>query len=242
MPMPTFRIAFNKFLTAWFLSGLLTFVVPLITMGSARARRRRQQQYNYDDGQQQQQDGQQDNQYYNNCKWYQWGCSNNYYGEEGQDREEEQYVPWWWIFGNEERRRRREEEGRANPILIFTYIWSLLVFCGILYFGYREIVNKADLHRVVAALAVFANLTFLMMFLLGGLEGGVQTEGRELEEQGFYSQFGVMMFLTSLLWTIFAVTFSIIFYLKAKRGEKIEVQDSDYSLHTPETTKQEQVV
>ena len=242
----------SRLMLAWLITGILTVVVPLIIMGAARGSLRRQQQNNgdgNDDGNNNNNNNNnQDGDGYNRCRWWQWGCS-NYYNEDGeqqqQDDGEERSTPWWWFFGSEEERREREEEGRAGPALVFTYVWSLIVFCCILAFGCREIASArhggsgGDVSRVVVALVVYANFAFVTMLLIGGLEGGVQTEGRELEEQGFYAQFAVMMFLSNLFCLIFSVVFAIILTVRARRAssstaEKIDVDESDYQLHYPE--------
>jgi len=229
----------DKLLVPWLVLGLLSFVVPLIVMGGARASLRRQQQYEdggQDDGQGD--DQQQYNGNYSGCRWWQWHCSrNNNYNNNNQNGEQndERTTPWWWFGATEEQRRDREEQG-YHPALTFTYVWSLLLFCGILYFGYREVRNGSDLYRVAATLAVYANLCLATMVLVGGLEGGVQTEGRELEEQGFYAQFAVMMFLTNLFCMIFSMAFAVVFYLRARRSgtTKIDVDETDYRIHQPE--------
>jgi len=218
-------------------------LIPLIVMGVARRQVAIRNQYDQD-GNQRNDENNNNNQYYNNnCKWYQWNCNNNYnnYDENGQQQqqqeEDEFRAPWWWFWGdNEEARRRRDEMNQASPALIFTYVWTLVLFLVLLYFGYRETRNGSDLFRVTTALVVFANLCFIVMILLGGLEGGVQTEGRELEEQGFYGQFGVMMFLTLLFWMIWSCVYAGIFTWQAKRSNQtvIEVDETDYKIHQPE--------
>jgi Na+/H+ antiporter NhaC len=192
-----------------------------------------------EDQQQDDVQGNQDDDYaYNNCRWYQWGCSsNNNYNYQQQDgqrdgQNDEVRAPWWWWFASEEERRRRQEENRVNPSLILTYVWSLVLFCSIVYFGYTALRRNSDLYRVVVALLIYANLSFITMLLIGGLEG-VQTEGRELEEQGFYGQFPVMMYMSSFIWVLFSLIYAFIFYSRARRGEKtvIEVDESDYQIH-----------
>jgi len=231
----------NRFLLTWLVTGVSAWLVPLIIMAGARSSLRRQQNYEQQqngDGDQQQDEN--DGRYYNRCSWWQWfGCSNNYdeNGEQddgGNGEDEERTTPWWWFGSSEEARREREEMGRPSPALVFTYVWQTLLFASILYFGYRTVHNRSDLYRVVLALALFANISFIVMILLGGLEGGVQTEERELEEQGFYSQFAVMLFLSNLFFLVFSAVYGIIFFLNARKDgvTKIDYEENDYKIHS----------
>lgn len=236
----------SKFSAWWYGGGIVSILLPLVVMGIARMRLANQNQ-------QEQQDNGGDNdeggaQGYNSCKWWQWGCNSHYWDEDGNDQEqhndEQKMTPWWWFFASEETRHRREESSSNNPALVFVYVWSLSLFLAILYFGHRELSNGSDLYRVVACLAVFANMAFLTLFLIGGLEG-VETGGRELEEQGFYSQFSVMMFLTNLCWMIFTSSFALFFTVQARRSgvTKIDFEETDYQMHEPppEETQKEPV-
>jgi hypothetical protein len=227
--LPAFVHNANKLLVGWFLGAAVSIFLPLIIFGAARIQLRKQQEY--DEQGNAQGDGEQG---YNQCRWWQWGCNTNYEEDEHrqENNEDEPSTPWWWFFADEETRRRREESRSNNPALVFAYVWSLAMFCAILFFGYREIRNGSDLYRVVSCLAVFANFSFLTVFLIGGMEG-VETGGRELEEQGFYSQFPVLMLLSNFCWTLFAGIFAIVFYLEARKSgvTKIDFDTSDYMIH-----------
>jgi hypothetical protein len=235
----------SKFSAWWYGGGALSVFLPLIVFGSARIRLRNQQEYE----EAQQQGGGGDDageQGYNTCRWWQWGCNSHYWDEDGNQDEQRndngedrnELVPWWWFFATEEARRKREESQSNNPALVFVYVWSLSLFLVILYFGHRELRNGSDLFRVVACLVVFANMAFLSLFLIGGL-GGVETGGRELEEQGFYSQFSVMMFLTNLCWMIFTFAFAMYFTLQARRSgvTKVFFEQADYQIHDDPTVE-----
>lgn len=235
MRFPLFRspVVVSKFSVWWFGGGGLSIFLPLISFGVARIRLHQQQQNN---GEGEGDGGGEAG--YNTCHWWQWGC-NTYYQEDGDQQQQQNNnnddqpsTPWWWFFADEETRRKREESQSNNPALVFVYVWSLVLFCAILYFGHRELRNGSDLYRVVACLAVFANFSFLTMFLIGGLQG-VETEGRELEEQGFYAQFSVMMFLSNFYWTLFAASFALFFTVQARRSgvTKFEFEHGDYQIH-----------
>jgi predicted permease len=112
-------------------------------------------------------------------------------GDNNNNGEDRQYSAPWWYFGRSSNRERREDD--TPPILIAVYLWSLLVFGGILFYGYRTIARGGDYTGIVAALVLFANYAVLSMFLFGGIEGAIETEGRAVEEHGFVGQFGVMV-------------------------------------------------
>lgn len=236
------------FLAVWFGSAFVSVILPLIIFGVG------QDPKNYN-GEGQQDDNQQeeDQQQYRwspySCSWYQWGCKRRekqyfaYQGGQQQQQQEEQrdgevQIPFWmrWFFMTEEERRQRDEMGMPNSALIFVYCWSLALLGAVLYYGYSQIKNEktgANFQSMVAALAVFANFTFLSLFYLGGLEGGIQTEGPEFEnmEISFYGQFSVMLFLTNFFLTIFAVVFAVLFWKKHKKAgvEEVDVDGSNYT-------------
>lgn len=226
----------SKFSAWWFGTGLLSVLLPLFVFGGARIRLHNQmaQEQNQNDNNNDEDGGVQG---YNRCRWWQWGCNSVYWDEDGEQQQQRQQeneglVPWWWFFADEETRRRRDESGSNNPSLVFAYVWSLTLFLAILYFGHRELRNGSDLYRVVACLAVFANMAFLTMFLIGGLEG-VKTQGRELEERGFYSQFPVLLFMTNFCWLLFTATFAMYFTMQARRTgvTRIDFDQTDYQIH-----------
>ena len=74
----------------------------------------------------------------------------------------------WWYFGGAKWERGRDEE-KAPPMLIATYIWSLLLFSAIVFCGHRSL-QSGHFHGVVVALILYANFALLSMFLYSGVE------------------------------------------------------------------------
>lgn len=220
-----------SFLLAWFVSGTLAVLVPLVIYGSARLTNNNQDENdNNNNDNNNNQDG-------NYCSWWQWACrrANNNGDDDNNNNnnngdQDENSAPWWWLWSEEE--RNRDED--TNGALVFAYVWSLLVFGGIMAFGFSSYRRNADMNAVVAALVIFLQFSFLSMFFLGGMEGGVQSEGKELEDNGFYGQFPVLMFMTSLFWTIFSLVFAIVIRRMARHSgvEVIEVGPSDYQIQS----------
>jgi hypothetical protein len=219
-----------SFLLAWCVSGALAVLIPLITYGTARLTNTNQDE---NDNNNNDNNNNQDGNY--NCSWWQWSCrranngddDNNNNNNDNNDQDENS-APWWWLWSEEE--RNRDED--TNGALIFAYVWSLIVFGGIMAFGFSSYRRNADMNAVVAALVIFMQFSFISMFFLGGMEGGVQAEGKELEDNGFYGQFPVLMFMTSLFWTIFSLVFAIVLRRMARHSgvEVIEVGPSDYQI------------
>ena len=92
------------------------------------------------------------------------GNNNN---NNNNNEEENGGTPWWYFSGGNERDR---DEEKAPPVLIATYLWSLLIFLAIVFYGYHVMRTGADLHGVVVALCLFANFAIISMFLYGGVE------------------------------------------------------------------------
>jgi hypothetical protein len=140
-------------------------------------------------------------------------------------------APWWWFGGNDERR-----EEAASPALVFTYVWSLLLFGAILYYGLKSIRRGGQDMIVITSLIFFANLAFLMMILLQGVEGMVEADGPEMEENGFCGQMGVLMFITYFLWFIFSLLFVCLIRRRTSDSHitVIEFGPTDYTVMNSE--------
>lgn len=234
------RFVLPSFLFGWFASAAVTVFLPLLIFMIARLT---YDPYQYGDGEQQDENDQNGN--YSYCSWWNFRCKNRYRNyrnnnnnNSGDGQGEQDQTPWWWLWGEEGEGRRREDEGRGA--LLFIYIWSLLVFAGILFYGF-QVLRRGLLAThgaaLMAVLIIFGNMSFLSMIFLGGLEGGVGTEGRELEEEGFYGQIPVLMFLTNLFWTIFCTVYVFLLRHQIRHANvtKLEYgteneQSTDYQL------------
>jgi len=86
------------------------------------------------------------------------------------------------------------------------YIWTLVIFAGLAYLGNTTGMSVSKLESMRWILIGFANYCFVIIVLLIALEG-VESEGREMEETGFYGQTAVLLLLTC----IFAMVQTIVF-------------------------------
>lgn len=228
----------RKFLSVLYSTALVVFFLPLIIFTWARLTHR-----NYDENQQEQNgynnNNNNNNNYDNNqqqqnnqgCRWWQWSCSDNYNYQENNgsgDNEQENALPWWWPWSEDE--RRRDAEDMVNPTLVVIYIWSTLLLVGILYYAYKTVKEMRDMLGLAVSMLMLANLSFISTLYLGSLEGGVEDDGRVIEEQGFYGQFGVLLFLTNTLTGLFGIIWFFIIrnMVNDQRTTKVDVAPSDY--------------
>lgn len=109
------------------------------------------------------------------------------------------------IWGDDrENGNPEEEEGKGS--VLFVYIWTLLLIAGLLYLGNTTNMAAPKLNAFRWALIGFLNYCLVVMVLLGGLEA-IEVDGRELEEDGWYGQTSVLLFLTCLFNMILALVF-----------------------------------
>ncbi|KAG7368490.1 hypothetical protein IV203_031233 [Nitzschia inconspicua] len=205
----------DPFVLSWNVGSLVTVLLPLFIFMIARLTN--QEEWNYNQNQQQQGDANyNDNPYanpdnydeYGNyvgpTHWWQfWKSSNNGGDGENGDRNEMR-APWWYVWGEEREGRDPEDAGKGS--VLFVYVWLLVSMAALIYLGNTHANNIGKLEGLRWALFGFANMCLVTMVLLVGLEA-IEVEGRELEEDGFYGQTPVLLFLTCF----FGITQSIVF-------------------------------
>lgn len=117
---------------------------------------------------------------------------------------------WWW-----------GGEGNGTVVLVVVYIWSLLLFAYLVWYGNRVLTKEKEsqMKVLLAALFVFANLALLCSILIGGL--GSQGEA----EAGWLGQWPAVMILTFVFWAIFAAVFAGVLYRKTRKGKTTSSND-----------------
>ena len=88
-------------------------------------------------------------------------------------------------------------------------------------------ISSAEFWNLKVALIGFANLAFLCCVLVAGL-GAVGVEGREIEETGWYGQWSVLVFLTSLLGLVYSLVFLLWAHVRTATMPKEEEEGSKY--------------
>mmetsp|Transcript_3939 Transcript_3939/g.7849 ORF Transcript_3939/g.7849 Transcript_3939/m.7849 type:complete len:250 (+) Transcript_3939:33-782(+) len=222
-----------KYLQILYGSAMVVFFLPLIIFSWARFTNSGDQEEDNNEQNQNNYDNNNNNNNNNNqqaCKWWQWSCSDNYnnYDENGNRDEEENALPWWWMWSEDE--RRRDPEDQTNPTLIVIYIWTVLMLLFILFYAYKTVKEYRDMVGLSVSFLMLANFSFVSMLYLGSLEGAIEDDGRVIEEQGFYGQFGVLLYLTNVFATIFGVAWFILTRSMAieQHTTKVDVSPSDY--------------
>jgi magnesium-transporting ATPase (P-type) len=105
-----------------------------------------------------------------------------------------------------ENREEQDPEQAGNGAVLFVYVWLLVSIAALIYVGNSTGNESNKLEGMRWALVGFANVCLTTMVLLVGLEA-IEVEGRELEEDGFYGQTSVLLFLTCVFGLIQSVVF-----------------------------------
>lgn len=152
----------------------------------------------------------------NHCKWYQFNCFPYYINENGQPEPSSGWYPSWfsgWTVP-EEQREQMMEDGETSPALVFIYVWQILMFLIILGYGLIVIRQNRVVTGVIVALVVFANMSFLALWMLA--DGSIITDGDYIQaDVGFFGQFPVLMFMTNASYVVFGIVFSAIFAIRS---------------------------
>ena len=113
--------------------------------------------------------------------------------------------------------------------ILFVYLYTIALFAGLVWVGNTTQKTVPKLQTLRLALFGFVNYCFVVMVMLVGINDVIQTDGRDMEQYGFYGQRSVMLLITS----IFAFVQSIVFInwtnkiLKAIRAEEAAPTKSD---------------
>merc|ERR1712032_950987 len=109
--------------------------------------------------------------------------------------------------------------------------WQIIMFITILVYGYIVIRQNRVITGVLIALIVFANMSFLGMWMLA--DGSIVTDGEIVQQTGFYGQFPVLMFITNAWYVIFGIVFSCLFAIRGHQmhddsGTQKQQNDESY--------------
>lgn len=209
------RMTSDTFLIIWNVSSLVTLVLPLFAFTVARLTSYQEYDENenqnnnddyYDDPYQNPDNYDEYGNYVGPTPWWKF-WQKSYNGQYDEDRSNDEFsAPWWYIWGEREGQERDPEEA-GNGAVLFAYLWTLLLFAGLIYFANTGKKTIGNVESLRLALFAFANYCFVIIILLLGLENAIETEGREIEETGFYGQRAVLLLIT----VFFAMVQSTIF-------------------------------
>mmetsp|Transcript_15945 Transcript_15945/g.36786 ORF Transcript_15945/g.36786 Transcript_15945/m.36786 type:complete len:262 (-) Transcript_15945:213-998(-) len=223
------KIKSDTFLLVWNIASVVTFVLPLFAFSVARLTSDRD--WNED------QNDNDNNQYQNNYEnpdyydeygnyigpnhWWEFWKKNNNNDNDGDDGDDENgyefRTPWWYIWGENEEREPEEESGAV----LFIYLWTLVLLAGLFYVGNTMGMIEKKIESLRWALLGFLNYCFVTIVLLIGIEDAIETEGREMEETGFYGQRAVLLLVTCMLGMLQSIAF---ISWTTKRINKIKIE------------------
>ena len=103
--------------------------------------------------------------------WWSWGNNNNDDGDDDGNNNnggnDENSGGWWFWGNNGEEMRREDQQGRGA--IVFVYLWSLLVFGLLVWYG--NVVFRKNAHPLplLSAMVVFWNMCFMCLILVCSL-------------------------------------------------------------------------
>jgi hypothetical protein len=201
------------FLAAWVTVGFLTLIIPYFRWSTMKNKYQEAYgQYNQND---ENYVGEADEYDTNHCWWYQWNCQSYYTNGNGEGV----WIPNWYSgwYTSEEELARANENGESPGALKFVFAWQMLMFLAILGYGFSVIRNSKPSSGLFGILLVWANVSFLSMWMLAS--GVIQTDGDLLELVGFYGQFSVLMFITDFWYTLFGLVFALALCIRAQSAK-----------------------
>lgn len=155
-------------------------------------------------------------------QWWSWFGN----GEEGGENR----TPWWFFWGDND-----EDDENHTGVILFTYLWEMMLFGLIIYWGNMQRSRKENL-TLGSGLFMFTNFTANIAILIACM--GIEVEGRAIEN-GFYSQFAVCSFLTNLFWTIYGAAFLLAGRRKSNDSLSVDTTSSSYQEHPPQQQQQQ---
>lgn len=257
--------------SVWILSSILTVLIPLVyrTIHAKKYRKTYLQYYwqqEYEEYEEQRQQNYQQygngNQYYwgeegegeqeyneaeyqdvNRCKWYNLNCFSFFVNREGEAMANQEWAPTWYsgFITTEEEREMMQNTLEQPGSLKFVYIWQIVMFAVIGYYGLKVINQNRSPTGLIIALLVWANFAFLSMWLMA--DGSIATEGQVVKRMGFYGQMSVLIFMTNFWYFVHGLAFVIVFWLRSScvtdrpKVEKEETKAQDGSYNAPAVTE-----
>jgi len=151
----------------------------------------------------------------NNCKWWQINCFSFFVNREGEPMPEQQWMPTWYSgFSLTEEERQEMEDNLEQPgSLKFVYVWQLVMFAIICWYGLLVIRQNRNPTGLIVALLVWANFSFLSMWLMA--DGSIVTEGQRAKRSGFYGQISVLIFMSNFWYFLHGLAFILVFWIRA---------------------------
>lgn len=224
---------------AWVVSGLLAVLVPLIYRTIHKNKYREEymtyfweQEYQQYEQQRQQNYEKYGNNYnyggaymadyneseyvdVNQCKWWQVNCFSFFVDRDGEPMPDQEWYPTWYSgFSLTEEERQAMEDNLEQPgSLKFVYVWQLIMFVIIGYYGLLVIRQNRNPTGLIIALLVWANFAFLSLWVMA--DGSIASDGQQVMRTGFYGQMSVLIFMSNFWYFLHGLAFVLIFWIRS---------------------------
>jgi len=163
----------------------------------------------------------------NKCKWWNLNCFSFFVNSEGEPMPDQEWAPAWYsgFMTTEEEREMMQKNLQQPASLKFVYVWQILMFAVIGWYGLKVIRENRNPQGLIVALLVWANFAFLSMWLMA--DGSIVTDGEQVQRTGFYGQMSVLIFMSNFWYFLHGLAYVIVFWVRAsclKEQEKREQQ------------------
>lgn len=164
----------------------------------------------------------------NNCKWWKLNCFSFFVNQEGEAMEDQVWAPNWYsgFMTTEEERQEMQDNLEQPGSLKFVYVWQILMFAVIGWYGLKVIHQNRNPSGLIVALLVWANFAFISMWLMA--DGSIVTDGQLVKRSGFYGQMSVLIFMSNFWYFIHGLAFVLVFWIRStclEQEEKMAAED-----------------
>lgn len=121
----------------------------------------------------------------------------------------------------------RPDDEQGFGTIVFVYLWTIGSLITLAVIGNR-LVQKGHYDGLRWMFFSFINSAFIIMVMLGGLDA-IKSEGREIEETGWYGQTSVLLFLTCMFGMVKAISFQFWLYRRANQVKE-SPETNDFEL------------
>ena len=142
----------------------------------------------------------------------------------------QEWQPTWYSgFSTTEEEREAMQQSLEQPgSLKFVYVWQILMFLVIGWYGLKVIRQNRNPTGLVVALLVWANFAFLSMWLMA--DGSIVTDGQVVKRSGFYGQLSVLIFMSNFWYFLHGLAFVLVFWIRSSclaEEEQREKEEKD---------------
>mmetsp|Transcript_85561 Transcript_85561/g.173588 ORF Transcript_85561/g.173588 Transcript_85561/m.173588 type:complete len:298 (-) Transcript_85561:216-1109(-) len=181
----------------------------------------------------------------NKCRWWDFNCFSFFVNKDGEPQEDQEWAPAWYsgFIVTEQQRQEMEDNLEQPGSLKFVYVWQMMMFLVILWYGSVVIRQQRNITGLIIALLVWSNFAFLSMWLMA--DGSIVSDGQSVKRTGFYGQMSVLIFMTNFWYFLHGLFFLVLFWLRSscledqKQREAEEKQTQSSQVNSTYSAPQE---